>query len=181
MVLRRQGQMVSLWLFFKSCWDVVKYDNMPVFMEFHSQRKLEKSFNVTFVSLIPKKAGDVDVRDFRPISLVGGVYKIIFRVLANRFKSVLGKIISNSHNAFIGGRQILGSMLIANECLDNRIRLGKSEVLCKLDLKKAYNHVHWEFLLYLLKRFGFGEKWRDWIEFCISTLRFSIIVNGTPF
>jgi hypothetical protein len=110
--------------FFKRCWDVVKEDIMAVFMEFHSRRKFEKSFNATFVSLIPKKAGAVDVKDFRPISLVGGVYKIISKVLANRFKSVLGKIISNSQNAFIGGRQILDSVLIANECLDSRIRSG---------------------------------------------------------
>jgi hypothetical protein len=53
--------------FFKRCWDVV-------FIDFQSQRKLEKSSNATFVSLIPKKAGDVDAKDFRQISLVGGVY-----------------------------------------------------------------------------------------------------------
>jgi hypothetical protein len=51
---------------------------------------LEKSFNATFVSLISKKIDAVDVKDFRPISLVGGVYNIISKVLANRFKSVLG-------------------------------------------------------------------------------------------
>jgi hypothetical protein len=180
MVIRRRGWMVSLWLFSRSVEMLVKEDIMAVFMEFHSQRKIEKSFNATFVSLIPKKAGAVDVKDFWPISLVGWVYKILSKVLANRFKSVLGKIISNSQNAFIGGRQILDSVLIANECLDSRIRSGESGVLSKLDLEKAYDHVNWEFLLYLLKRCGFGEKWGDWIEFCISTVRFSILVNGTP-
>jgi hypothetical protein len=94
---------------------------MAVFTEFHAQGKFEKSFNATFVSLIPKKAGAMEVRDYRPISLVGGIYKIISKVLANRFKSVLGKIISNSQNAFIGGRQILDSVLIANECVDSQI------------------------------------------------------------
>jgi hypothetical protein len=70
-------------------------------------------------------------------------------------------------------------MLIPNECLDNPIRLGEFGVLCKLDLEKVFDHVNWEFLLYLLKRWGFGEKWRDWIEHCISIVRFSILVNGT--
>jgi hypothetical protein len=49
---------------------------MHVFSEFHNRRQFEKSFNATFVSLIPKKADAVDVKDFRPINLVGGVYKL---------------------------------------------------------------------------------------------------------
>jgi hypothetical protein len=121
----------------------------------------------------------MDVRDFRPISFVGGIYKIISKVLANRFKSVLGKIISNTQNAFVGGRQILDLVLIANECVDSQIRSGDLGLLCELDLEKAYDHVNWDFLLYLLYCCGFGEKWRAWIRFCISTMRFSILVNGT--
>jgi len=84
----------------------------------------------------------MDVRDFRPISLVGGIYKIISKVLANRFKSVVGKIISNTQNAFIGGRQILDSVLIANECVNSHIRSGDPGLLCKMDLEKAYDHVN---------------------------------------
>jgi len=75
---------------------VLKQDIMAVFLEFHNSCQFEKSFNATFVSLITKRADAVDVKDFRPISLVGGVYKLISKVLANRFKSVLGKIISSS-------------------------------------------------------------------------------------
>ena len=52
--------------------------------------------------------------------------------------------------------------------------------MCKLDVEKAFDHVSWDFLVYMLQRCGFSEKWRKWILFCISMVRFSILINGTP-
>jgi hypothetical protein len=54
-------------------------------------------------------------------------------------------------------------------------------VLHKLDIEKVYDHVNWEFLLYMLKRCGFEEKLCSWIVHCISSVRFSVLVNDTPF
>ena len=119
------------------------------------------------------------MKDFIPISLVGSLYKLLVKVLANRIKKVMGKVISEPQYAFVEGKQILNVVLIANEAVDSRLKSNQGGVLCKLDIEKAYDHVSWKFLLAVLKKMGFGERWIKWIEWCISTVRFSILINGS--
>jgi hypothetical protein len=87
--------------FYQCCWDILRPDVMAFLNYFHDFCSFEKSLNPTFVSLIPKKKEALEVKDFRPISLVGGSYKILAKLLANRLKVVLPKLISTSQNAFV--------------------------------------------------------------------------------
>ncbi|KAK4590843.1 hypothetical protein RGQ29_021151 [Quercus rubra] len=75
--------------FYHHCWGIAERDVLAVFEEFYHHSKFEKSLNATFISLIPKKNDASNIRDFRPISLLGSVYKILAKVLANRLKEVL--------------------------------------------------------------------------------------------
>lgn len=68
--------------FFQSCWGILKSNIMVVFHHFHVKGQFEKSLDATFIALIPKKIATIEVRDFRPISLIEGIYKIIAKFLA---------------------------------------------------------------------------------------------------
>ena len=150
------------------------------FREFHERSKFVKSLNATFLVLIPKKWDAEDLKDFRPISLVGSLYKLLAKVLANKIKKDMRKVILKSQNIFVEGRHILDAILIANEAVDSRLKSNVGSVLCKLDIEKAYDHVSWSFLMAVLKKMGFGERWIKWIEWCISTVKISILINGSP-
>ena len=96
------------------------------------------------------------MKDFRPISLVGSLYQLLAKVLTIRIKKVMGKVISKPQNDFVEGRQILDAVLIANEA---RLKSNQRGMLCKLDIEKVYDHVSWKFLLAVIKKMGFGERW----------------------
>lgn len=83
---------------------MIKGDVMEVFHFFYENRCFEKRFNASFITLIPKKKGAEEIKDFRPISLTGGVYKIIVKVLSIRLRRVVGRVISDSQHAFVGER-----------------------------------------------------------------------------
>ncbi|RVW30834.1 Transposon TX1 uncharacterized 149 kDa protein [Vitis vinifera] len=166
--------------FWQNSWEIVKEDMLGLFKEFHDQYSFFKSLNHTFLVLIPKKGGVEDLGDYRPISLLGGLYKLLAKVLANRLKKVIGKVISPDQNAFIKGRQILDGSLITNEVIDAWQKRGEKGIVCKLDIEKAYDIINWQFLLKVMQKMGFGSKWIGWIWNCISTVKYSVLVNGVP-
>ena len=120
---------------------------MGFFRDFHEHERFVRSLNSTFLVLVPKKGDVEDLRDYKPINLVGRLYKLLAKVLANRLKQVVGKVVSSSQNAFVEGRQILDAVLIANEAVDSLLKSNECGVMCKLDIEKAYDHLKWDFLL----------------------------------
>lgn len=154
---------------------------MGFFSDFFANGKFERSLNATFLALIPKKYGVEYLKDFRSINLTGSLYKLLVKVLTNRLKKVMGKVVSKFQNTFVKGRQILDASLVANEATNSSLKVGSSGVICKLDIEKAYDHhVNWAFMFAVVEKMDFNHKWIRWIQWCISIRRFSVLVNGTP-
>ncbi|WMV19278.1 hypothetical protein MTR67_012663 [Solanum verrucosum] len=102
------------------------------------------------------------------------------KLLAERLKKVMHKLVNRQQMAFIKSRQIMDAVLIADECVDSRKRDNQLGILCKLDIQKAYDHLNWNFLMKMMQRMGFGQRWSKWIRLGINSVKFSILINKNP-
>ncbi|GJZ77827.1 RNA-directed DNA polymerase, eukaryota [Tanacetum coccineum] len=134
--------------------------------------------NSSFIALILKIPDANMVKDYRPISLIGSLYKNIAKILANRLVNVLGDIVNEVQSDFVTDRQILDGPFILNELFQWCKSKKKQSLIFKVDFEKAYDSVRWDFLDDILKKFGFGDRWCGWIQSCLKSSRGSIIVNG---
>lgn len=71
-------------------------------------------------------------------------------------------------------------MVVINEMVDLAKKRGKECIIFKVDFEKAYDSVSWDFLEYILSRFGFTARWIAWIRACVFSGKLSVLVNGSP-
>nr|GEU66327.1 RNA-directed DNA polymerase, eukaryota [Tanacetum cinerariifolium] len=136
--------------FYRRYWDILEKDVVDAVSFFFIIGSFPKGGNASFIALIPKMQEARVVKDFRLICLIGSMYKIIAKILANRFVGVLGDLIHEVQSAFIANRQILD------------------------------DSVKWDFLDDVLNKVGFGLKWRMWISNCLMSSKGSVLINGSP-
>ena len=166
--------------FIKDFWEEVKGDVMRFISDFHKNGKLSRGINSTFIALIPKVDSPHRLNDFRPIALVGCMYKILSKVLATRLRLVIGRVISETQTTFVKDRQILDGIRIANEVVNEAHKMEKELMLFKVDFEKAYDSVDWGYLDVVMHKIAFPVLWRKWIKECVTTVTASILVNGSP-
>ena len=133
-------------LFYKKFWHIMGDDVVFAMLAFLNNGNMLPEINHTNIVLIPKVKVPKKMSDFRPISLCNVIYKIIFKVLANRLKQVLLHIISPTQSAFVPGRLITDNAPVAYETLHTmhaRKKGKKGTLALKLDINKAYDHVEW--------------------------------------
>jgi len=141
-----------------SCWKEIKDDIIRAVHNFEDDGRWPRGTNASFICLIPKVDNPQHLNDFRPISLIGCLYKIVAKILSLRMNKVSHKVIDARQSMFLEDRGILDSVLVANEVPKEVKRRKSSCVFFKVDYEKAYNSVVWEFIYNMLERLGFCGK-----------------------
>ena len=136
--------------------------------------------NSTFLSLIPKEVNPSSFDRFRPVSLCKASYNILAKLLANRFKLLLGNIISPLHRGFVTGRHLVDNVIQVQEALHSSFQRREKGMLIKLDMKNAFGRVKLPFLYDVLLSFGFFPEFIDLIKACIEKPWIAPLVNGRP-
>nr|GFA47597.1 RNA-directed DNA polymerase, eukaryota [Tanacetum cinerariifolium] len=130
--------------FFKKNWNFVGSDSCEAVKHFFNKGDFSKGCNASFIALIPKVLDAKIVSDFRPICLIGCIYKVVTKIMANRLGTVISDIVSNTQSTFVSDRQILDGPFIINEILHWCKRKNKRALFFKVDFAKAYDSVRWE-------------------------------------
>ncbi|KAI3683245.1 hypothetical protein L1987_83746 [Smallanthus sonchifolius] len=166
--------------FLKRCWGWLELDFVKLFEEFHHSGSLNPGCTASFLALVPKLNDPVGFSDFRPISLIGIVNKVVSKVLVNRLKRVIQNLVSEEQSAFLAGRSIMDGPLILNEVISWLRRSNHKGFIFKVDIEKAFDSLNWEFLDSVLTSMNFPSLWRKWVMALLTSSRASVLVNGSP-
>ncbi|KAM0915717.1 hypothetical protein ACQ4PT_010654 [Festuca glaucescens] len=167
------------WEFYRHCWTLIKGDVMAALQVIWLGRTQGfEALNEALITLMPKKEGSVDLKDFCPISLLHSVARLLSKVLARRLAPKMPELVSPNQMAFIRGRCIQDNFLLVKESAKLLHRKKISSLLLKVDMAKAFDNNSWLFLLSVLRQRGFGPRWVGWIALLLHTTSTSVLVNG---
>jgi hypothetical protein len=145
--------------FLKSCWHIIKEDIYKLCYEFYEGNLNLESINMGHITLIQKIQNPEGVNDFRPITLLNCVLKILTKLLANRLQKVVLKIVHKNQYGFLKGRNIQDCIAWAFEFLYQCEASKREIILLKLDFAKAFDTIDHSAMIKIMKQMGFDNKW----------------------
>ena len=132
------------------------------------------------IVLFPNQDKPEGFNHFRPISLCNTIYKIITKVIANRFKIIMDKLVTPMQSSFVPGRHITDNIIITQEVVHSMRRMrGKDGYMAvKIDLEKAYDRLNWDFILDTLQDIGIPNRLINVIMKCFTSTKMLVSWNG---
>jgi len=136
------------------------------------------SINKGPITLIPKAGDRAKLSNWRPITLLGNIYKVLAKTFAGKIQSAFSHIIRPNQTSFVEGRSILDNIFMAQEALGWAEESEQDLVLLLLDFEKAFDRIEWGFLFTALAKLGFSGTWVRWVESLYQAASSAIKVNG---
>ena len=166
-------------VFFQKYSEIIKHDVIKAVLQFFNSGWLLPNFNSNTLVLIPKTNNADSVDQYRPIAVANFKFKIISKILADRLASIMPAITSVQQRGFIRGRNIKDCICLTSEAINvlNKKSFGGNMAL-KVDIAKAFDTLDWNFLLRVLKAFGFNDIFCNWIQSILASAKISISING---
>lgn len=167
--------------FFKRCWLIIKDDLLAAVNCVHSLRGQNwHLLNTANIVLLPKRDGAQEASDFRPISLMHTVPKLVSKMMVSRLAQEIHWLVTNNQSAFIRGRAIQDNFLYVKNVIKAAHSAKSPLVFLKLDMAKAFDSVGWGYLLEVMEAMGFGQRWRDMVSLIWSSSSSRVLLNGSP-
>jgi len=163
--------------FYLAFYEILGQDLLKV-VECRTTGSLYHAINLTFSALIPKSDSPSSFDDYRPISLCNYIYKIIFKIIANRLRPILSRHIAPQQFSFLESRQIHEAIGSTQEAILSIWTKHLKRVILKIDLSKAFDRVSWLYIKMLLIHLRFPHDYITWIMACITTPTFNVLING---
>ena len=165
--------------FYKIFWSCVGELMTDVFNYSFDFGEMSNSQKQAIITLIYKKDKDrTYLENWRPISLVNADSKLASKVISNRVKKVLPRIIHYNQFGFIKGRFIGEVARSIFDIIDHTESLKLSGILLFIDFEKAFDSIEWDFLYQALEAFNFGPTLIRWIKTFYNNVSSCVINNG---
>jgi hypothetical protein len=166
--------------FFQTCWSTVKDTVMRAVSCFDSDdARGFARLNDAYIVLLPKKEGAICVGDYRPVSLIQSIAKIVAKAMALRLAGPLPHLVDTNQSAFVKGRTIQDNFFMVQHSIRSLHRWKTPGLMLKLDMAKAFYSVSWPFLAQILRHRGFGPKWIARLATLLSTANTRVLINGS--
>jgi len=118
------------------------------------------------------------LKNWRPIALLNTDYKILAKLLANRLKKVIDKLIDHDQTGYLKGRYIGENLRTVTDIMQYLKSREISGVILQIDFEKAFDSINWAFIEKTLSSFNFGPSFSNWVKVLYKNSKSAVINNG---
>ena len=164
--------------FYQRFWSLLGTDFVDVINFAYNHGQLSPSQRSGVITLIHKRGDRLDMKNWRPITLLCADYKIVAKAIANRLLGVIAKVTHSDQTCGVPGRNSLESVRLLKDVVFHANQNRKAAAIISLDQEKAFDRVELGYLSRVLQTMNFGQSFQKWVFLLYSNIFSCILING---